>query len=70
MAYDVPTFRVGDLVRLKSGGPPLTVALITDAGLPVVAWFAGDELRVQTAMPQTLVPIPEEGGGGSRLSTH
>lgn len=40
-------FRVGDLVRLKSSGPAMTVEG-TDADAVHVAWFVGDELHRET----------------------
>jgi uncharacterized protein YodC (DUF2158 family) len=38
-------FQPGDIVALKSGGPPMTVARVTPAGLLVEAlWFKESEL--------------------------
>lgn len=39
-------FQVGDVVRLKSGGPKMTVSMIDNDGLVHVKWFDG-EVKVQ-----------------------
>ena len=36
-------FKVGDVVRLKSGGPAMTVSKKVAEGLTCI-WYAGDEL--------------------------
>ncbi|MFV3335006.1 YodC family protein [Pseudomonas sp. NY15437] len=40
-------FNVGDIVRLKSGGPNMTVQTLPDAGgrLFTCQWFAGKKLE-------------------------
>ena len=40
-------FSPGDVVRLKSGGPPMTVNTLRNGGDAIVPceWFAGDILR-------------------------
>ena len=51
--------RVGDIVKLKSGGPNMTVAKI-DINLAAkkneiqCKWFAGKSLQMGTFNPQTL----------------
>lgn len=40
------TFKPGDIVRLKSGGPVMTV-LHTDGRSASVGWFVGAELKFQ-----------------------
>jgi uncharacterized protein YodC (DUF2158 family) len=34
-------FKAGDIVRLKSGGPRMTLTSIDDRGYVRAAWFAG-----------------------------
>ena len=40
----IPFYKSGDLVRLKSGGPTMTVETVTPAGL-LVSWFDGNTLN-------------------------
>jgi uncharacterized protein YodC (DUF2158 family) len=47
-------FKTGDAVRLVSGGPPMTVQLVTDA-LVYCLWFAGTALRTNAFAPAALV---------------
>jgi len=35
------TFKAGDAVRLKSGGPRMTLTSVEDRGYVRTAWFAG-----------------------------
>lgn len=37
-----PCYCVGDCVKLKSGGPPMTVTAITCCGRVQVEWFGDD----------------------------
>ena len=51
------TFYVGDVVRLKSGGPRMTVAEVGDIeGQPTVlcTWFENDKQEQSTFHPATL----------------
>lgn len=53
------TLAPGDLVRLKSGGPVMTVAWIEDEEehVPVhVVWFEGHTLHDETFLLATLEP--------------
>ena len=53
-------FKKGDIVVLKSGGPPMTIYEI-DTECVYCVWFKGDE-RVQGAFgPETLKLLPEQG---------
>jgi uncharacterized protein YodC (DUF2158 family) len=53
------TFAVGDRVRLKSGGPEMTVDLVGDDGMIVAAWANEDGTPdIGTFDPATLDPIP------------
>lgn len=43
-------YKIGDMVRLKSGGPVMTIEGIQHSRVDlgqwlILAWFAGDELR-------------------------
>jgi len=46
-------FRVGEVVYLKSGGPPMTVEAFV-APVVAVAWFAGDILRRDAFLPDQI----------------
>ncbi|MBF0559676.1 MAG: DUF2158 domain-containing protein [Nitrospirae bacterium] len=47
--------KVGDLVVLKSGGPPMTVENVGSDNIKCV-WFAGDEEKFAYFAPDTLKP--------------
>lgn len=54
-------FKIGDLVRLKSGGPAMTVSGADHVGEGYtrdiyVIWFAGHELKELTVMAGALEP--------------
>ena len=40
-----PRYEIGDVVKLRSGGPWLTIYLVRSDGTYDVSWFAGEELR-------------------------
>lgn len=52
-------FKPGDVVRLKSGGPPLAVASLTDGGV-LCCWFDGtgraQEMRFRACLLEALGP--------------
>jgi len=48
-------FRKGDLVRLKSGGPKMTVAEIRDDYKVVCDYFVGNERKSEVFDPKVLV---------------
>ena len=53
----------GDLVRLKSGGPVMTV--VNPGGLsgwPVCNWFEGSAVKSGSFPPAALRKVPEEEG--------
>jgi len=55
-------FKIGDIVRLKSGGPDMTVKGIGDS-IPVQVqcqWFAGKKLEAGWFPPSSLLPVTEE----------
>jgi uncharacterized protein YodC (DUF2158 family) len=47
--------RPGLVVRLKSGGPAMTITEIFPNGNLSVAWFAGDDARLETFAPEALI---------------
>lgn len=56
-------FKKGEIVRLKSGGPDMTVDnLVTLTGHPRVrcTWFAGAKHQSAMFDPSTLVPVAPE----------
>lgn len=50
-------FDVGDVVRLNSGGPLMTVDYLRDDSTIQVVWFAGDELRRDAFEAQELLSM-------------
>ena len=67
---DSPTFKIGDLVRLKSGGPEMTVYLarrmyqndIAEFQMCDVCWFVGGDLHrdgfSEPELDGVLTPLP------------
>ncbi|MGO0628681.1 YodC family protein [Pseudomonas sp. SAR267] len=54
-------FKVGDLVRIKSGGPVMTVKTVFDQSNSFdCQWFAGKKLEVGRFPSESLVPVEEE----------
>ena len=56
------TFKKGEIVQLKSGGPAMTVDdPKTYGGDVVVKWFAGSKMESAQVDPETLQPyVPPE----------
>jgi uncharacterized protein YodC (DUF2158 family) len=51
-------FQPGDIVRLKSGGPKMTVETVDDTGV-YCAWFVGDKVEgraFQKHVPEKTTP--------------
>jgi uncharacterized protein YodC (DUF2158 family) len=46
----LPPFKIGDKVRLKSGGPPMTVTACIDGQIEV-QWFDGESRANQCIYP-------------------
>lgn len=46
--------KVGDVVRLKSGGPAMTVGTITSLGSVEYHWFEGTEHKFGLFNPEVL----------------
>lgn len=50
-------FQPGDVVRLKSGGPTMTVAVITDRGGIRCTWFPSDEKAMRDTFNPTSLEL-------------
>jgi uncharacterized protein YodC (DUF2158 family) len=48
------TFNVGDTVRLRSGGPVMTINEKVQGGGLLCVWFAGHDVRHHTFRPEAL----------------
>ncbi|MBN8231199.1 DUF2158 domain-containing protein [Corallococcus macrosporus] len=63
-------FQIGDIVKLKTGGPAMTVQALTPGG-PRCQWFAGRKLEQSVFPSASLEPtsvkpqIPDPGSGGA-----
>ncbi len=53
------TFKVGDVVQLKSGGPKMTVTAEQAGGKLWCIWFAGDLAKGDEFKPEVLHTAPE-----------
>jgi uncharacterized protein YodC (DUF2158 family) len=71
------TLQIGDLVRLKSGGPTMTVVAEggrSDPGVVDCAWFGGGDSCATAVFPLralervTLAPLKRVPASGNRLS--
>jgi uncharacterized protein YodC (DUF2158 family) len=47
-------YKIGDIVRLKSGGPSLTVHAIHPDGNIACHWFAGNKLEYGVFTPDSI----------------
>jgi uncharacterized protein YodC (DUF2158 family) len=56
-------FAVGDIVKLKSGGPDMTVRIVPDATGKTYTcqWFAGKKLEQGSFPGDSLEPVKAEG---------
>jgi len=55
------TFKIGDLVKLKSGGPTMTVTRVDNLGIRTIVrctWFAGSKKEQGEFPPEALVSPP------------
>lgn len=61
MAQD---FKVGDIVVLKSGGPPMTVQTVPSSGRGDLqcSWFAGKKHESAWFAPESLMYLPDDEG--------
>jgi uncharacterized protein YodC (DUF2158 family) len=55
------TLKVGDVVRLKSGGPEMTVGQIKD-GIAFCGWFVGKKAMAKSYLIEMLEPATTPGG--------
>ncbi len=63
------TIKIGDLVRLKSGGPKMTVKSLGqysqmsphEGAFAACTWFQGSDLREEDFALETLEIYPEQG---------
>ena len=54
-------FKPGDIVQLKSGGPPMTVTRLVDGGKVLyTSWFAGKKNETAGFPVATVIPYKEE----------
>ena len=54
-------FNIGDLVKLKSGGPKMTVTRVDNLGIRTIVrctWFAGSKKEQGDFPPEALVSPP------------
>jgi uncharacterized protein YodC (DUF2158 family) len=56
------TFKPGDTVRLKSGGPIMTVTSIDSQFGCACEWFSGDKPERKLFRPEALVKTEPESG--------
>lgn len=61
------TFNVGDIVKLKSGGPEMTINSVSTnsqtgefTGVYTCQWFAGKKLDQGRFPEESLIPVVEE----------
>jgi uncharacterized protein YodC (DUF2158 family) len=59
MSAAEPTFSIGGLVQLKSGGPNLTIRSIEGDGI-TVEWFEGEKLKKHSFLSAQLQLVPEK----------
>jgi uncharacterized protein YodC (DUF2158 family) len=57
----VPRFQPGDVVKLKSGGPPMTVECDVGDQRVSCQWFEKNELKQATFAEATLEPSEPRG---------
>ena len=57
-----PSFKIGDIIQLKSGGPKMTVTHIPigDKDIVHTSWFAGSKKESGAFPVQALIPVSDE----------
>ncbi len=53
-------YRVGDIVRLKSGGPKMTVEVMQSRGFYTCSWFVRTEIKSWVFHENALMPVTDE----------
>jgi uncharacterized protein YodC (DUF2158 family) len=53
-------FKLGDTVRLRSGGPVMTINEMATGGGLVCVWFAGSDVKHHSFKPEALEAAPPE----------
>jgi uncharacterized protein YodC (DUF2158 family) len=48
------TFKIGDVVRLKSGGPKMVVHSLESSGMVWCQWFVDNKPAADSFKPETL----------------
>ena len=63
-------FKTGDLVQLKSGGPPMTVRELASEGVYLCMWFSGPTLKNGSFPPDSLkaAEVPSEVSLADRIA--
>lgn len=54
------TFKEGDTVQLKSGGPKMTIKEIHEGGSLTCQWFSGTKLQTGYFKPHSLNLVKDE----------
>jgi uncharacterized protein YodC (DUF2158 family) len=54
------SFKVGDIVQLKSGGPKMTVSHVFSDGAIQATWFAGAKHQTAQFQSDSLLTAPPE----------
>ena len=74
MSGNSALFKVGDIVRLKSGGPPMTVVHLPEADLPnlpgefICTWFEGKRHHQKSFPAEGLEAAPNSEATGINAS--
>jgi uncharacterized protein YodC (DUF2158 family) len=55
-------FKIGDVVKLKSGGPSMTVSSLESNGELWCVWFANNESKGTGFKPDMLEPVKKPEG--------
>ena len=53
-------FTIGDVVKLKSGGPEMTISSVHNDLYPKTIWFSGDNVMENEFHQDTLIKIENE----------